>query len=76
MATKTPKLGQRGTYTGRDGFQRAALVIGTHESVQDGTGVTRPAEGNVNVLVYRPKDGSTYTRTNVAVGTGKGQISR
>ncbi len=59
-------------YTDGQGYQKAAVVIGTRESIKDGTEVKRPAEGNVNVLVLSAtgKAEKNYTRFDIPVGEG------
>ncbi len=69
---KNLKVGKRVSYLGNDGFERAAVVLGTHESTKPGTNVTQPEPGNANLLVYKPGSGETYVRTNVKQGTGAG----
>jgi len=68
------KVGRRVSYTGNDGFTRAAIVLGTNETIKPGTKVTQPDEGNARLLVYKNTDGSTYIKDNVAPGEGKGQF--
>ncbi len=70
MAFKTLKLARRATYRDASGFQKAAIVIGTHDSVSEGTDVTRPEEGNANLLIFKAGNGETYVRTNVQQGDG------
>lgn len=67
---KTLRLGKTVEYRDSSGFAKAALVIGTRETVQDGTDVKRPAEGNANLRVYRAGGGEPYTRFDVKEGTG------
>jgi len=69
-------LGRKVIYTDGQGYQKAATVIGTHESVQAGTDVKQPAEGNVNLLVLSPtgKAEKNYSRFDVAEGPGKRQF--
>lgn len=69
-------LARRVLYTDGQGYQKAALVLGTHESVQAGTAVTQPAEGNVNLRVFSPTGDPSkdYFRTNIAQGSGKRQF--
>lgn len=66
MATKkTIKLGQTVTYVSTKGYEKAALVVGTPESVQQGhSGVPQLAEGNLHLLVLSPT-GHTYSRQSV-----------
>ncbi len=66
------KLGRRGVYTDGNGYQKAAIVIGTYDSIQDGTDVQRPAEGNVNVRVLSPTGDASkdYARFDIPVGAG------
>lgn len=57
------------SYTDGQGFVKPALVIGTRKSVQKGqTIVPRPEKGSKNLLVFSPKDGHTYVRTNIPRG--------
>ncbi len=63
-------------YRDASGFEKAATVIGTHESIQAGTDVTRPAEGRANLLIFKAGSGETYVRTNIAEGDGPRTFSR
>ena len=67
---KSLKLARRATYRDASGFETAAIVIGTNESVKDGTDVQRPEPGNANLLIFKPKTGETYVRFNVKQGDG------
>lgn len=69
-------LGRSVLYTDGQGFQKSARVIGTYDSIQPGTNVKRPAEGNVNLLVESPTgdQSKNYSRFDVAPGTGKRQF--
>ena len=61
-------------YTDGNGYTKPALVIGTRKSVQKGqTVVPRPDRGNKNLLVFSPKDGHTYVRTNIPQADEPGQ---
>jgi hypothetical protein len=71
----TNLLGKRVIYTSTDGYQKAAKIIGTAESIQEGTGVPVPGEGEAHLLVFSPT-GKTYTRTNVTEGEGPGTFAR
>lgn len=63
-------LSRNVVYRDASGFEKAATVIGTYESIQPGTGVTRPEQGRANLLIFKAGSGETYTRTNVAEGDG------
>ena len=63
------KLGASVVYRDGSGFEKAALVVGTRKSVQEGTGVDRPEKGSVNLQVFSPS-GKSYFRSNVAEGDG------
>lgn len=58
------KLGQAVTYFSAKGQQKAAIVIGTHESITEGTSVPQPDEFNLNLLVFSP-NGNVYPKANV-----------
>lgn len=75
MAEKTLKLARRVTYRDGSGYEKAAMVIGTRSSIQDGTEVQRPDEGNANLLIFKPGTGETYTRFNVPQGEGSNSFS-
>lgn len=59
-------LARFGVYTGSDGFQKVALVVGTRKSTAKDTEVPRPDKGHVNVLVFS-QTGKQYVRHNVLV---------
>lgn len=65
------KLGQGVVYTDANGYEKAARITGTRDSVKAGTEVTRPDAGHANLRVYSPagKDGD-YDRANIEYGTG------
>lgn len=69
-------LGRSVIYTDGQGFEKSARVIGTYESVQAGTNVKRPAEGNVNLVIDSPTGdvSKNYSRFDVAPGSGKRQF--
>ncbi len=62
-------LGKAVIYTDGNGYQKAALVIGTPDSVQDGTEIERPGDGSVLLKVFSPS-GQDYIRNNVTEGEG------
>lgn len=67
MNDVTAKLGQVVTYVGSAGTQKAAMVVGTAESVRPGTDV--PAlEGNEVHLTVFSVTGTVYMRHNVPNG--------
>lgn len=68
-------LARWAVYTSTDGFEKAAKIVGTPQSVKPGTDVPVPDEGRVHLLVFSPT-GKTYTRTNVPEGTGPGTFTR
>ena len=63
------RLGDTVRYTDGAGFEKAALVVGTRRSVQDGTAIKRPEKGSANLRIYSPS-GQVYTRENVPQGDG------
>ncbi len=60
----TIKLGTAVTYYSAKGQPKAALVIGTHESIEADTSVPQPEEFNLNLLVFAP-NGNVYPKVNV-----------
>ena len=60
----TVQLGQNVTYISAKGQKKAALVIGTHESIEEGTSVPQPEEFALNLLIFSPT-GSVYAKANV-----------
>lgn len=69
MAIKGITVSRPVIYTDGDGFEKAALITGTHESVKPGTGAVRPDEGAANIRVFSPT-GKDYPRENIKFGTG------
>lgn len=67
--SKTITLGQHGVYIDSEGKAKSATVIGTHTSIRQGTGITRPEDNRVTVLVTAP-NGKTYVRENIRTGEG------
>lgn len=57
------------TYRDGAGFEKAAFIIGTRESVKEGTNVPRPAEGHAHLYIV-PATGKPYVRQNVKLGSG------
>lgn len=51
-------------YIGTKGHKKAALVIGTPESIDEGTQVPVPSEGYLHLLVFSPT-GNAYPKFNV-----------
>lgn len=65
MATATKiKLGQAVTYIDSKGHEKAAIVIGTPESVVEGTSLSPLEDGQLNLFVIAPHRGP-YNRLNV-----------
>lgn len=55
MTNSTPKtgeLGQNVTYVSTKGYEKAALVVGTPESILDGHNYPTLAEGERHLLVF------------------------
>lgn len=48
----TIKPGTTGTYTASNGYQKAAMVVATHESVEPDTAMIQPPEGHVHVAIF------------------------
>lgn len=69
--TATIALGTTGTYTNSDGRRKAALVIGTPESIDPGHRIEVPNPGTVNLLVFSPA-GAAYVRAGVATKAPEG----
>lgn len=69
------KLNKRVTYTDRNGFQKAALVVGTRDSIQKGTDLERPDKGCAHLKVFSPAGGGDYYRPNVPEGDGPGTFT-
>lgn len=69
------KLGQRVVYTDGNGFEKAAVVIGTRDSVQKGTEITRPEKGSAILEITSP-NGKKYVRGNVPSGEGPRTFTR
>lgn len=63
------RLGKGVAYTDGNGFVKAAIIIGTRDSIQDGTDVQRPGKGHAHLEVTSPA-GKKYVRTNVPLGEG------
>lgn len=61
--TTQTRLGQSVTYFDSNGRQKAALVIGTTESTQNGS-VESPEEGHAHLTIFNPS-GNRYTRMDV-----------
>lgn len=51
-------LGQMVTYVSSQGLQKAAMVIGTPESVQEGHSLPVPEDGQAHLLVFTVKGSS------------------
>ena len=60
----TIKLGTAVTYFSAKGQPKAAIVIGTHETIEVDTSVPQPDEFNLNLLVFAP-NGNVYPKVNV-----------
>lgn len=58
-------LGQTVTYVGANGKKKVGLVIGTADTIEEGTSVPSLEEDQVHLLVFSPT-GNAYMRTNVA----------
>lgn len=56
-------------YTDGNGYTKAAVIIATHNSIQDGTGVERPDKGHAHLEITSP-EGKKYVRPNVPLGSG------
>lgn len=44
-------VGITGTYTSTEGYQKAAIVVATPESVEPGTSLPQPPEGHVHIAI-------------------------
>lgn len=65
MTTNTTlRLGQAVTYIDSSGYQKAAFVLGTRDSIQPGHEVEQPDEGHAHLAIFSPS-GRRYTRHNV-----------
>ena len=60
----TVQLGQNVTYISAKGQKKAALVIGTPDTIEEGTSVPQPEEFELNLLVISPT-GSVYAKAKV-----------
>lgn len=58
------KINEFGVYNSTDGKQKSAMVIGTPETVVEGTSIPVLAEGQVHILVFSLK-GKVSPRYNV-----------
>lgn len=48
----TIRPGTSGTYVASNGYQKAAIVVATHDSVEPDTDMIRPPEGHVHLVIY------------------------
>lgn len=62
-------LTKRVEYRDSSGFKKAAVVIGTEDSVQPGTDVEVPKPGTAHLKVFSLK-GADYVRLHVPLGEG------
>jgi hypothetical protein len=60
----TLRLGQPVTYTDSRGYQKAAFVVGTSDSVQPGHDLPVPDEGHAHLAIFSPT-GAVYARHNI-----------
>lgn len=44
--------GTTGTYVSSNGYEKAAMVVATHDSVDPDGVVMRPSEGHVHIVIY------------------------
>lgn len=65
------RLNKPVTYTDGNGFQKAAVIVGTRDSVKEGTDVARPEKGHAHLRVLSPAGKNRdYDRQNVPLGEG------
>ena len=62
-AVKVPTIGEFVTYIDSKGHSKPALITGTPESVQDGTELPVPSEGQLHLMIFSPI--SIYPRFSV-----------
>lgn len=62
-------LGKSVVYTDSQGLEKAALIVGTPESITEGTEIPVPPLGTVHLKV-EPPTGKPYIRHNIAEGNG------
>lgn len=67
-------LGQAVTYIGSNGKQKVAFVLGTRDSITEGTDVPRPAANQANLMVFSPS-GRVYLRNQTPVATDDEQTN-
>lgn len=63
----TGKLGEMVTYVGSAGYPKAAMVVGTPESVVPGTNIPELADGERHLMVFSVT-GVVYTKLTVPYG--------
>lgn len=61
---KTVQVGQFVQYKGSKGYPKAALVVGTPDSVTEGKDLPVPQEGHLHLLVFSAT-GAVYLRHSV-----------
>lgn len=65
------RLGDTVVYTDRQGFEKAALVVGTRKSIRADGMATRPDKGTAHLEIHSVT-GNHYVRQAVPQGEGPG----
>lgn len=68
------RLNKPVVYTDGNGYKKAAMIIGTRDSIQPGTEVERPKKGFAHLKITSPT-GKEYVRPNIPLGEGPRSFS-
>jgi hypothetical protein len=69
------RLGRGVTYRDSQGFEKAALVVGTRKSIREDGQAQRPEKGTAHLLILSVT-GNRYVRHSVPEGEGPNTFTR